>query len=96
MLQWKPYRQRVGHSPILVSLEPQSQYKSKSFKFEAYWLDDVEFLQIVAEGWMSNFQGSSVSIFHQKLKCKDLLSVWSKSKFKNATVEILKLESKHC
>lgn len=75
------------HSPILISFCRPPIKKKREFKFEAYWLDDLECKEIVKGAWED--QRNQQWDFASKIsKVVQALSKWSKGKFKNAHRQI--------
>lgn len=75
------------HSPILLSICPRPARRNKSFRLEAFWLDDEEYGLIVKEAWNSGSMDSSKKL----IMVKKALLAWSK-KISNAQKDILSLK----
>ena len=70
------------HSPLLIDIDVCLERGVKPFRFEHFWLDDVDFPQVIEDAWKVNNDGSFMLIFHNKLcYCKSKLLLRSRSKF---------------
>lgn len=102
---WDPNRRRflkefmqrkelidLGYSgPQFINFCPLFESSPKPFKFEAYWIRDPDCISVVSNSWNGNCHGSLSSQWLFKLKsCRNALSKWSNSKFKNNRKEINK------
>ncbi|KAL3722147.1 hypothetical protein ACJRO7_034500 [Eucalyptus globulus] len=79
------------HSPILLNLFPQQVKRKKEFKFEAFWVAEEDYEQIVLESWNS-FGGENVNISVRLKKVAEELTIWSKRRFRNVERQILMLK----
>lgn len=71
------------HSPLLLSLFAEPVKRKREFKFEAFWLEDAECVQIVKEAWQSPELENAE--FQEKMhKVTVALTKWSRKKFMNA------------
>lgn len=81
------------HSPILLKPKPPLT-SGKQFKYEAFWEENVQCREVVAEGWNSSIGGQNhwENVKSKLTHCQQKFQRWSHNTFKNAAREISKLK----
>ncbi|KAK9939297.1 hypothetical protein M0R45_015996 [Rubus argutus] len=77
---------RIGsdHFPLIINHVPPHEKSSRSFKFEAMWVDDPKCGQIIQQEWRLLSTNNSFISWNMNLAaCKKALDPWSKRKFPN-------------
>ncbi|KAK9928069.1 hypothetical protein M0R45_025223 [Rubus argutus] len=70
------------HCPLLFNSCPVLEKKKKTFKFEAFWADDVECLPIIENNWRESTTSFNQALWRQNLSlCQSKLTKWSQSRF---------------
>ncbi|XP_060177952.1 uncharacterized protein LOC132607890 [Lycium barbarum] len=70
------------HDPLLLTCGDTSNHVSKPFRFLKFWTEHDSFLEVVNQGWNTDFEGDEFITFKLKLKSvKTALSGWSKETF---------------
>eukprot|EP00253_Pinus_taeda_P013336 PITA_13336 len=85
------------HSPISLIVEVLGTARNKSFRFEKFWLDHPNFLEMVKKWWSEPLEISGSKIFNlqKKLKItKQKIKDWNKSVFGNIFQEKIIVENK--
>lgn len=82
------------HSPLVLKPKPPLR-SGKQFKYEAFWEENEQCREVVADGWNVNFVGTSEwdNIQSKLRNCQRKLSNWHHATFKNAAREILNLKA---
>lgn len=82
------------HIPIQVYFDYQDVRTPRSFKFEAVWLDSLDFLRVVRDAWKT-MEGIEVQmpmfVIKNLIWCKEALRKWSKVAFPNNKIHVNKL-----
>lgn len=74
------------HWPILLQWSRPGISSNRPFKFEAFWLTDSNFKEVVNQAWTSFIPpaGARMYQFQQKLKhLKHSLKIWNRDHFGN-------------
>eukprot|EP00253_Pinus_taeda_P026765 PITA_26765 len=85
------------HWPISLIVEVQGTPRNKPFRFENFWLDHPNFLEMVKKWWSEPLEvrGSKMFNLQKKLKAtKEKIKVWNKTVFGNIFQEKAILENK--
>eukprot|EP00253_Pinus_taeda_P012046 PITA_12046 len=85
------------HWPISLIVEVQGTRRNKPFRFEKFWLDHPNFLEMVKKWWSEPLEvrGSKMFNLQKKLKAtKEKLKDWNKTVFGNIFQEKAILENK--
>eukprot|EP00253_Pinus_taeda_P004296 PITA_04296 len=83
------------HWPILLHWSRPSNCSNRPFRFEAFWLLDTKFKEVVNQAWKSFIPpaGAKMYQFQQKLKhLKQTLTIWNRNHFGNIQESRQKLE----
>eukprot|EP00253_Pinus_taeda_P024539 PITA_24539 len=83
------------HWPILLHWSRPSNCSNRPFRFEAFWLLDTKFKEVVNQAWKSFIPpaGAKMYQFQQKLKhLKQTLKIWNRNHFGNIQESRQKLE----
>ncbi|XP_068328277.1 uncharacterized protein [Pyrus communis] len=71
------------HCPIVLSSISDGQEGRKMFRFEAFWVSDEEYKNLVEMCWDRRHHGSPVNRWVRSLnECRYRLSRWNRTKFK--------------
>eukprot|EP00253_Pinus_taeda_P008428 PITA_08428 len=85
------------HWPISLIVEVSGTPRNKPFRFEKFWLDHPNFLEMVKKWWSEplEYSGSKMFNFQKKLKItKQKIKEWNKTVFDNILQEKIILENK--
>ncbi|XP_059315791.1 uncharacterized protein LOC132066504 [Lycium ferocissimum] len=75
-------RTSSDHAPLLLTCGDSSQHVRKPFRFLKFWIEHESFLEVVNQGWNTDFEADELITFKLKLKkVKSVLSEWSKATF---------------
>ncbi|KAI9098496.1 hypothetical protein K1719_025121 [Acacia pycnantha] len=89
------------HHALVIDCYYSEAKAPRTFKFEATWVQHVDFLKIVGSSWNENFVSNVNSLLDliQRLDlCKKRLMEWSKREFPNfrKIIDHLRMELCHC
>eukprot|EP00253_Pinus_taeda_P027193 PITA_27193 len=85
------------HWPISLIVEVQGTPRNKPFRFEKFWLDHPNFLEMVKKWWSETLEvrGSKMFNLQKKLKAtKEKIKDWNKTVFGNIFQEKATLDNK--
>lgn len=70
------------HNPLILNTEVPLNKAGKPFRFESFWVTDVECLSVVTDAWNQQQVGPPMLKVCKKLRaCKEGLKDWSQRKF---------------
>ena len=70
------------HAPLLISLAPKVDCRSRSFRFLNVWTSKAGFLDVVKSAWHEEEAGTSFSVVWGKLKkVSRALRIWNRQVF---------------
>lgn len=85
---------KSDHLPILMEVRefsPKRKKKKRRFRFEDFWLQDEDCLQVIETGWDSSTGRDPFSRICNKISnTREALLAWSKSRFNSLKEEITK------
>ena len=94
--QWVDWGGELDHNPIMLEIQQVSQKPPSPFKFNANWISDSEFGDIVRSNWipLNSQDGSRAGVkFMENLKLiKKLTLKWEKTKKEKEDVELKEIE----
>lgn len=61
-------RDGLDHAPIQVVAKTEVMNVEKSFRFQTFWCNHKEFIDMVKETWKANFVGDHFLVLHAKRK----------------------------
>ncbi|XP_071900970.1 uncharacterized protein [Coffea arabica] len=82
------------HAPLLISLAPKVDCRSRSFRFLNVWPSKVGFLDVVKSAWQVEVVGSPFSVVWGKLKnVSRALRIWNRQVFGDVFENVRKGEA---
>ncbi|XP_028798620.1 uncharacterized protein LOC114754051 [Neltuma alba] len=84
------------HHMLLMDCDFQHSRVPKMFRFEAFWAEYIDFLNVVRQGWkQTRGNGNKVEVLIDRLdECRKVLLKWSRETFPNARRQVEQLTQK--
>eukprot|EP00253_Pinus_taeda_P033845 PITA_33845 len=86
-----------NHWPISLTVVVQSTPRNKPFRFEKFWLDHPNFLELVEKWWSEPLEGNGSKMFNLQKKLriiKEKIKEWNRTVFGDIFKEKTQIEEK--